>query len=113
MLAIVRRRMRRVLRASPLRDAAGANDAREGTGARRAVFLLTGDPMPPPGLLAQHPGLVVARIPDAAGARFPGGIHKLYLVDPLGNLVLAYPENPDIKGIAKDLTRLLKASQIG
>jgi len=77
------------------------------------VLLLTSDQKPAPGLLAQHPGLIVARIPDAAGARFPGGAHMLYLVDPLGNLVLAYPENPDIKGIAKDLTRLLKASQIG
>jgi len=77
------------------------------------VLLFTGDHEPPPGLLAQHPGLVVARIPDALGAKFPGGTGLLYLVDPLGNLVLTYPADPDIKGIAKDLARLLKASQIG
>jgi hypothetical protein len=36
-----------------------------------------------------------------------------YLVDPLGNLVLRYPEDPDVKGMAKDIGRLLKASRIG
>jgi cytochrome oxidase Cu insertion factor (SCO1/SenC/PrrC family) len=77
------------------------------------VLLLTSDPKPSPPLLAQHPGLIVARIPDAVRAKFPSGGHLLYLVDPLGNLVLTYPADPDIKGIAKDLTRLLKASQIG
>ncbi len=45
--------------------------------------------------------------------RFPGGADALYLIDPLGNLVLRYPDDPDIKGVAKDLTRLLKASRIG
>jgi len=34
-------------------------------------------------------------------------------VDPLGNLVLRYPDDPDIKKMAGDLTRLLKASRIG
>jgi len=37
----------------------------------------------------------------------------IYLVDPLGNLVLQYPQEPDIKGLAKDLKRLLSASSIG
>ena len=43
----------------------------------------------------------------------PDGGRSLYLIDPLGNLVLRYPDDPDIKGIARDLTRLLKASRIG
>ena len=29
----------------------------------------------------------------------------IYLIDPLGNLVLRYPADPDIKGLAKDLAR--------
>jgi hypothetical protein len=66
-----------------------------------------------PALLAQHPGLVVARVPDNVAAKFPTGTKSLYVVDPLGNLVLSWPDEPDIKGIARDLTRLLKASRIG
>ena len=78
----------------------------------RAWFVL-GDATPSAELLAQHPELVVIRVPDAGPARFPGGANPLYLIDPLGNLVLRYPEDPDIKGIARDLTRLLSASRIG
>ena len=44
----------------------------------------------------------------------PGGATtNLYLLDPLGNLVLRYPADPDIKRLAKDLERLLRASRIG
>jgi hypothetical protein len=77
------------------------------------VFLLVGAPAPSPALVTQHPGLVVARVANAVAAKFPGGTSSLYLIDPLGNLVLSYPADPDIRGIAKDLARLLKASQIG
>ena len=35
------------------------------------------------------------------------------LVDPLGNLILRYPADPDIKRMANDLDRLLRASRIG
>jgi len=52
-------------------------------------------------------------VPESVAARFPSGPLSLYAVDPLGNLVLAWPADPDIKGIARDLTRLLKASRIG
>ncbi len=76
------------------------------------AWLVVGDVAPPPGLLAQHPGLVVARVADTVPAMLPGG-GALFLIDPLGNLVLRYGEDPDIKGIAKDLSRLLKASRIG
>jgi cytochrome oxidase Cu insertion factor (SCO1/SenC/PrrC family) len=78
----------------------------------RAWFVV-GDSAPSAAWLALHPGLVVVRVPDAVPARFPGGANPLYLIDPLGNLVLRYPDDPDIKGIARDLTRLLKASRIG
>ena len=36
-----------------------------------------------------------------------------YLVDPLGNLMMRYDTNADIKGILKDLERLLKYSWVG
>jgi cytochrome oxidase Cu insertion factor (SCO1/SenC/PrrC family) len=68
-------------------------------------------------LRAQHPGLIVARAspaqwaPSALGAATSG--IGIVLVDPLGNLVLRYPAEPDIKRLAKDLERLLRASRIG
>jgi hypothetical protein len=77
------------------------------------ALLVVGGAAPPAALLAQHPGLVVVRVAEAVTARFPGGPDALYLIDPLGNLVLRYPDDPDIKGVARDLTRLLKASRIG
>jgi len=58
----------------------------------------------------------VARI-DAnqwAGLRaFIDPPQDIYLIDPLGNVVLRYPVDPDIKRMAKDLERLLRASRIG
>ncbi len=68
-------------------------------------------------LLQAHPGLLVWRPADAAFvAQFPAvrerGEH-IYLVDPLGNLMLRFPAQPDAKRMMKDLKLLLKASQIG
>jgi cytochrome oxidase Cu insertion factor (SCO1/SenC/PrrC family) len=37
----------------------------------------------------------------------------VYLVDPQGNLMLRFPRNPDSSKMVKDITRLLKVSQIG
>nr|WP_246185517.1 cytochrome C oxidase subunit I [Pandoraea iniqua] len=37
----------------------------------------------------------------------------IYLVDPLGNLMMAFPKNPDPGRIKSDLTRLLKWSGTG
>ena len=37
----------------------------------------------------------------------------IYLVDPRGNVMMRWPANPQMRGMLKDLERLLKASQIG
>ena len=37
----------------------------------------------------------------------------LLLIDPLGNQVILWPKNPDIKKLNQDLARLLRASRIG
>lgn len=37
----------------------------------------------------------------------------LYVIDPLGNLMMRYPKNADANKIKKDLSKLLKASAIG
>jgi hypothetical protein len=64
--------------------------------------------------LDQHPGLVAAQGDPEQWASLPGGgEHRIFIVDPLGNVVLRYPADPDIKRLANDLERLLKASRIG
>jgi len=40
-------------------------------------------------------------------------LHRIYLIDPLGNFMMSYPADADPTGIRKDVTRLLKVSQIG
>jgi hypothetical protein len=67
-------------------------------------------------LHAQHPGLIVVRADPAQwtplSATAAAG-PAIVLVDPLGNLVLRYPADPDIKRLANDLGRVLRASRIG
>ena len=37
----------------------------------------------------------------------------LYMIDPLGNLMMRFPKDPDYNKVKKDITKLLKASSIG
>lgn len=39
--------------------------------------------------------------------------HRIYLMDPLGNLMMYYPPDTDGRDIHKDLKKLLRRSQIG
>ena len=39
--------------------------------------------------------------------------NKIYLIDPLGNLMMSYSKDATAKGMKKDLKRLLKVSKIG
>ena len=65
-------------------------------------------------LLAEHPDLIVfptpLALPDTWQALLKRGV---FLVDPLGNQVILWPKNPDIKKLNQDLARLLRASRIG
>ncbi len=80
------------------------------------VWIVNDGQYPVATLLAQHPGLKVVRSRDAAFlAQFAGaesGSH-VYMVDPLGNLMLRFPANPDPSRMIRDIKHLLKASQIG
>lgn len=54
----------------------------------------------------------------AAQFQLPAGspmqaLERIYLIDPLGNFMLSYPDYADPDGIRKDLVRLLKVSHIG
>ena len=75
------------------------------------VWLVTDSARPRAALLAEHPDLVAVR--TNAPPALPRGADAIYLVDPHGNFVLAWPSKPDIKAMAKDLGRLLRASSIG
>ncbi len=88
------------------------------------IYLLTSVPQDPAQLEALrglHPDLslavlaspeTVAQFPvtDAAGLR-PG--QQLYVVDPLGNLMMRYGTDQDPKDMLVDLKRLLRLSHIG
>lgn len=76
----------------------------------RRVWLAAGDRAAPP---PEHPDLVTVRVAADAAAALPGGARAILLVDPLGNVVLAWPADPDVKAMARDLTRVLRASRIG
>ncbi len=75
------------------------------------------------GALREHPGLnVVTGAPKAlerfmAPFELPGQTarraQRVYLVDPLGNLMMSYPPDADPGGMVEDLERLLKYSRIG
>ena len=68
-----------------------------------------------PELRRALPDLVVAQ-PDgnawtAVFGSAPG--HRLFLADPMGNVMMRYRDNADPQGVRKDLERLLKYSWIG
>lgn len=72
------------------------------------VFLATGNCCDRAYLDEQHPGLIVALADNEADAGY------IYIVDPLGNLMMRHaPEAPPAKGLLEDLRRLLKLSHIG
>jgi cytochrome oxidase Cu insertion factor (SCO1/SenC/PrrC family) len=70
-----------------------------------------------PALLKEHDGLWVAAAAGSATLKalpFKQTLRDhIYLVDPLGNVVLRYPKNADPSRMKKDLERLLKVSRIG
>jgi cytochrome oxidase Cu insertion factor (SCO1/SenC/PrrC family) len=51
---------------------------------------------------------LLAAFPPAGAMR-----DHIYVIDPLGNLMLRFPKNADPRKMQKDLARLLKASRIG
>jgi len=88
------------------------------------VFLVTGRCCDRGFLAQEHPDLVVARVDNDAAAAllepFPtyGGVPladagRIFIVDPLGNLLMSYaPTAPD-KALLTDMKKLLRLSHIG
>jgi len=82
------------------------------------LWLLTDKVQPGAELLKAIEGTVIAPRAgiDAANGAFPaeGSVtDHIYLVDPLGNLMMRFPRDPDPARVIKDLQRLLKASSFG
>ena len=83
------------------------------------VFLVTSNCCAKTYLAREHAGITVLDAAGAAGAellnRFPPGDrgHTLFVVDPLGNLMMRYDVRRDPRGLLVDLRRLLELSQIG
>jgi hypothetical protein len=83
------------------------------------VLLLIDEEPPTTMLLREYEGTRVLRadaaqlrsfLPLDAGMALEGPI---WLIDPLGNLMLRWPPGAEPKGIKRDLDKVLKASRIG
>jgi cytochrome oxidase Cu insertion factor (SCO1/SenC/PrrC family) len=79
------------------------------------LWLLTDAKAPRPEVLTAIEGARVEALKNPAFAEnFPGKpAEHIYLVDPLGNLMMRFPREPDPSKMIKDLQRLLKYSRIG
>ncbi|HEY0939060.1 MAG TPA: hypothetical protein VGE08_03085 [Steroidobacter sp.] len=86
------------------------------------VFLVSGNCCDQAYLDAEHSGLLLGRIDNPAGQTllepFPdttqaSTLGRIYLVDPLGNLMMKYEPGAPQKGLLTDLKKLLKLSHIG
>jgi hypothetical protein len=88
------------------------------------VFLVTGRCCDRGFLAEEHPDLVVARVDDDAAAAllepFPtyGGVPladagRIFIVDPLGNLLMSYAATAPDKALLTDMKKLLRLSHIG
>jgi cytochrome oxidase Cu insertion factor (SCO1/SenC/PrrC family) len=82
------------------------------------VFLATGHCCANEYFAAEHPGLIAldASAPEAQPllAQFPADRSRsLYIVDPLGNLMMRHDASQTSKGLLSDLKKLLKLSHIG
>jgi hypothetical protein len=82
------------------------------------VFLATGNCCATDYFAAEHPGLIAldASSPEAAKllAQFPAAREdSLFIVDPLGNLMMRHDASHTSKDLLSDLKKLLKLSHIG
>lgn len=79
------------------------------------LWIVTDAGEPRPKLLAAIEGTRISQLKNfAAAADFPGDpAQHVYLIDPLGNLMMRFPPDPDPSRTIKDLQRLLKYSRFG
>jgi len=82
------------------------------------LFLVTDNCCDRAYLQTEHQGLLVAHVDDAAGQQLlaafpPDPAGKIYIVDPLGNLMMSHTPKALSRGLLEDMKKLLKLSHIG
>ena len=79
------------------------------------LWVLSDETVPAASVQQAHAGLRYLKGIGTAEKLFAGGEKGvyLYMVDPLGHLMMRWPQNPDPRQMIKDIKHLLKASQIG
>jgi cytochrome oxidase Cu insertion factor (SCO1/SenC/PrrC family) len=78
------------------------------------LWLLIGSGQPGTRLLAAIEGARVVASSAELERAFAGDVRShIYLVDPLGNLMMRYPSDADPARLIRDLERLMKYSSIG
>lgn len=83
------------------------------------VWLITDDQPLETILMREYDGMRMLRVkPDALKAWLPAEPNTaisdhIYMIDPLGNLMMRFPKDADPNKVKKDIDKLLKASSIG
>ena len=89
------------------------------------VFIADAGCCDPQYLHEQHPDIVAVRATAEAApllallagregpARQPFAESRVYVIDPLGNLMMSYAPDAKAKGMLEDMKRLLRLSSIG
>ena len=80
------------------------------------AWLVSDGAAPRTGAIEPYPGTWVVRADAGLVKQFPApgkASDHIYVVDPLGNLMMRFPADPEPRGMIKDLQRLLRASQVG
>lgn len=83
------------------------------------VWLITDDQPLDTVLIREHDGVHMLRVsPEALKAWLPVeqgtlAADHVYMIDPLGNLMMRFPKDADPNRMKKDIAKLLKASRIG
>jgi hypothetical protein len=79
------------------------------------VWLITDRLAPDERVLADQPGLIAVRMDGAAlASALPASgnvTDHIYVVDPLGNVMMRFPPDPDPRRMLKDVSRLLRHSK--
>lgn len=83
------------------------------------VWLITDDRPLETMLMREYDGMHMLRVrPDALKAWLPAetgtaSADHIYMIDPLGNLMMRFPKDADPNKMKKDISKLLKASRVG
>ena len=80
------------------------------------LWLIDDGEVPAPEIVKDFEGVLLINAKDSdLLSEIPAAVSSrdhIYLIDPIGNLMMRFPENPDPAQMAKDIKRLLKVSQL-